>query len=660
MKTLLRLIVPCNLFLLSAFPQFVSASQSYELDSVVTTGTRTPKLLKDSPVSVEVISSEQLAVLSSGTLAEALNFIPGVVLTRSTKDGYNIQMQGFGGDRVLVLLNGQRLISPTGSSADLDQITAADIERIEVMRGAGSVLYGSAAMGGVINIITQSIERSSSKVGYEVGSYTNNAISDDPLEHRVSVSAVSGDELLQHRFSYQHMNKPGFKYDQNSEPEIGTSNEKHFLEGDVVVDTGFGHLNYRAEYLKENRYRQEESEEFSGIGRVEDAYFSEVNRLSQSLDLNLGNSFKFLGNYALHDESSGRVSAADREATIGVGGFGLQTVFMPEGMELVSGLEYDVESMDITDDGITNEFRESIQGYSQLDIFLTDDVELLAGLRVQHDSGFGFHHAGRVSAKLQQQFHDGSFFRLRFGLGESYKVPTLKQLHYLLDHISIGNYVVIGNENLKPEESSSINIDSTFEWVSGSSIELSAYYTEATNLIENEFSTDPELQDTWGRTTLIYVYQNISEVEISGANLAVKKYFNNGNIAGLNYAYVDAKEVDGDRLNNRPRHQVKLNYQSSFSWLESKLIAYAVYQADEAFSVDDPATSDDEGFSGEHNNEWISLNLAVTHKPSKDFTLRYGIQNILDEHKNMDVSEELFDSRDEDSRRIYFGITYEL
>ncbi len=63
----------------------LALSAGYVLESVVTTGTRTPKLLMDSPVAVQVITREQLQMVSSGTLAEALNFIPGVVLSRSPK-----------------------------------------------------------------------------------------------------------------------------------------------------------------------------------------------------------------------------------------------------------------------------------------------------------------------------------------------------------------------------------------------------------------------------------------------------------------------------------------------------------------------------------------------------------------------------------------------
>jgi outer membrane receptor for ferrienterochelin and colicins len=123
-----------------------------QAEHIVVTGTRTAKLLSNSPVLVDVIDGGTIAKISQGTLAQALNYIPGIVIKRSVKDGYNIQMQGFDGDHVLVLIDGQPIVSPTGSSADLDQIPASNIAQIEIIRGAASVMYGSAAIGGVIPI----------------------------------------------------------------------------------------------------------------------------------------------------------------------------------------------------------------------------------------------------------------------------------------------------------------------------------------------------------------------------------------------------------------------------------------------------------------------------------------------------------------------------
>ncbi|HEY7772182.1 MAG TPA: Plug domain-containing protein, partial [Marinagarivorans sp.] len=97
--------------LLAANTQAVMAPEArdYHLptlfETIVVSGTRTPKTLEDSPVPIDIISAEDLHVVTTGTLANALEFIPGVVISRSIgKEGYNVMMQGFDSDRVLVLV----------------------------------------------------------------------------------------------------------------------------------------------------------------------------------------------------------------------------------------------------------------------------------------------------------------------------------------------------------------------------------------------------------------------------------------------------------------------------------------------------------------------------------------------------------------------------
>ena len=168
-----------SLLLLTLLSPATLASTADDPETIVVTGTRSPKALYASPVNVEIIEPATIERLSRGTLRQLLEVMPGVVVTRSRKDGYNIQLQGFSADRVLVLMDGQPLISPTGSAVDLDQISVNNIKQIEIVRGAASVLYSSSAMGGVINIITEAPKKGTVRVTLEANSYANNARDDD-------------------------------------------------------------------------------------------------------------------------------------------------------------------------------------------------------------------------------------------------------------------------------------------------------------------------------------------------------------------------------------------------------------------------------------------------------------------------------------------------
>ena len=117
-----------NLFATESGAGFTSDNSTME--TIVVSGTKTPKLLNDSPVAVEVIEGSTIALLTKGSLAAALDFIPGVMVTRSEKADYHIQMQGFASKHVLVLITCTPVLSPTGSAADLAHIRAPNNAQI--------------------------------------------------------------------------------------------------------------------------------------------------------------------------------------------------------------------------------------------------------------------------------------------------------------------------------------------------------------------------------------------------------------------------------------------------------------------------------------------------------------------------------------------------
>ena len=121
---------------------------------MVVTATRTEIPLGDSPVATEVISREDIEESGTEDLAALLEDHPGVDITRSYL-GSSIRLQGLEPEHVLILVNGHRVLGMKGGVIDLSRFTVDNIERIEIVKGPSSALYGSEAMGGVINIITQ-------------------------------------------------------------------------------------------------------------------------------------------------------------------------------------------------------------------------------------------------------------------------------------------------------------------------------------------------------------------------------------------------------------------------------------------------------------------------------------------------------------------------
>ena len=144
----------------------------YNLDQVVVTGTKTFKRKTESPVIVNVIDSRQLESIQACNLAEGLNFQPGVrVETDCQTCNYTqLRMNGLAGGYSQILINGRAIFSPLTSLYGMEQIPVNMIDRIEIVRGGGSSLYGSSAIGGVVNVITKLPNKNGFSFGCDYGS----------------------------------------------------------------------------------------------------------------------------------------------------------------------------------------------------------------------------------------------------------------------------------------------------------------------------------------------------------------------------------------------------------------------------------------------------------------------------------------------------------
>lgn len=134
-----------------------SVASNHSMGEVVVTATRTRKLLKDTPILTRVINRKDIELADATDLRDLLQQeLPGVEFTYSMNQKLNMNVSGFAGQSVLVLVDGERLAGETMENVDFSRIDMNNVERIEILRGAQSALYGAGAVGGVINIITRS------------------------------------------------------------------------------------------------------------------------------------------------------------------------------------------------------------------------------------------------------------------------------------------------------------------------------------------------------------------------------------------------------------------------------------------------------------------------------------------------------------------------
>ena len=157
---LMRQLIISGFFLLGMVSQ-TEAQEPLKGDSlqeVVVTGTGTHHLLRTAPVQTEVITRRDLEQYGGRSIEEILNGLSASFSFNEDDMGSQMQMNGLGNSYILVLVDGKRLHGDNGGENDLGQINPARIERIEIVKGAASALYGSDAIAGVINIITRKQE----------------------------------------------------------------------------------------------------------------------------------------------------------------------------------------------------------------------------------------------------------------------------------------------------------------------------------------------------------------------------------------------------------------------------------------------------------------------------------------------------------------------
>jgi outer membrane receptor for ferrienterochelin and colicins len=163
-----------------------------EIGDVVVTATRTPRYLKNVPVLTEVITRKSIENKAAHNLYEALDGLPGIRVEQQCQacNFSVLRMQGLGADHTQILIDGQPVYSGLASVYGLQQIGTENIDHIEVVKGAGSALYGSNAIAGAINIISAVPRQTEGKIGIELGENNSNKYSISTGIRRDNVSAA--------------------------------------------------------------------------------------------------------------------------------------------------------------------------------------------------------------------------------------------------------------------------------------------------------------------------------------------------------------------------------------------------------------------------------------------------------------------------------------
>ena len=518
------------------------------LDEVTVTGTRTEKTVAETPVMTRIVPSEVLQRNDFESMIDVLEYnIPGLRFNTDPR-GNNIQVQGLENSYILILVDGERLSTTPGGPIDFDRLTTANIKKIEVLKGAASALYGSSAMGMVINIITDIPKRPLegwAKVRY--GKYND-------LQLDAGVGMKYKGFYAQTLFN--RTSSDG--YDLTPEtPESFTENPSHHM----TIEEKLGWNNqYSRITVKGSLY----------WGEVENPWESTApthyRSLTKTLQVNAEHAFndryKLYGTYAgdfytrktvydflyLPDSTN----AWSHEQTVR-----LVDEFKPwDNLVIVKGFEWNgTKNYNKMQYGKEKTIRDMDDAnlFAQADWMITDRLEVIGGFRYTHNSEFG----SAFTPKINLMYSPGNF-KIRAGYSRGFKTPGLTELYSDFNMGSVSHN--IGNPDLKAEHSDYFSVSGEYTWQGRLMLTAELYQNTVDNKI-NSYNVDIE-DPKPGELGTELRYENVKGVRIRGAEATATYYPVSALLLRTSYAFCDA-------LNKETGLQLSGNSKHAMNWSAS-------------------------------------------------------------------------------------------
>ena len=498
-------------------------SSAVVIDEVVVTATRMAEPLSKASASIAVVTAEEIAARGATRLDEVLQDVVGLHVVSSGPRGSlsSASIRGSEAAQVLVLIDGVRLNSPQYGQFDLNQLPVAvnEIERVEVLRGAASALYGSNALGGVINIITRAPEETpSTQVGWTEGERDTRIVSG-------STSRQAGD--FRYRLGAEYQESDGYR--KNSDFDQYTINGLFGYSPveNVDIELSAYHLDYESGIpgSTSNPLSDAEQQDERTIASLKlQAPVGPAKVTTRAIYEHHRNDYK---NPTYSEDDTHKVDTIGAE---------VQAEMDRDGHLFVLGGDYYSDEIDSTSIGDEDQEHGAVFGQYQVD--LTPTLTLLLGLRYDIHSDFDNELSPR--AALHASLTDST--RLRLSASKAFRAPTLNDLYW------IDPYGNIGNPDLDPETAWEYEVALDQALGERGRVSLAGFLRDAEDLIQWQPTGHPWF-DPW-------TPENVGEARIWGVEVDGKFDLCSFATVGGNYTYLHPKDRDTDEyLLGKPRHE---------------------------------------------------------------------------------------------------------
>lgn len=504
-------------------------ADAYTMDEVIVTAERVPTSRMDTPANVSVITAEEIEANHYGSVAEALGHVNGVFISNGNSCNDTVVRLN-GDERVVIMVDGRRINNDQGSmtraSANLESIASMkNIERIEVVKGGGSALYGSDAIGGVINIITKKGDRLCTTLDVNAGSWGtyNYELSNEGSIDKLSWYVTGG---------FQRSNDFHYKYNGSNKtmPNSDKKNNSFTARVDAEIDNRSSvRLEFEHKSIHDGAYYDfkpngKQGELFNNVALS--YHFKEGTKTPGYL--RIYNNYKWEWFGIFEDWMTGEKYQLSPFTTNTTGVEYQNGWILGDTQTLIAGAEWRESKASNDDINGGNYSDKKIRNGA---IYLQDTWKfapkwsLVPGIRVDHHSMFGTH----WTPKAAINYNADDKTQVYASWGRVFKAPTIDDLYY-------ENAINKGNPNLKPESGHTETIGITHKPDDKTTIAASYFWSEIHDAINWDYSVFPGIAN------------NLALEKKHGIEVSVQKEFDAHWSADVAYSYIKT-EAWGDNTN---------------------------------------------------------------------------------------------------------------
>lgn len=623
---------------------------------VVVTGTRTRERGAKAPVRTDVVTGDEAKRRGATNVGEALASQPGVEVNAGSHGDIGgpsaIRIQGFDRERVLVLEDGEPIVGDVGGAIDLSSIPVDDVERIELVTGPASALYGSSAIGGVVNIITgpPSVEGASGRGRLELRSRP-------ALFGAASGAYRSGawwagiDASAFHAASLESEAAPA----RSLLPR--TTRTMLGARGGLPLG-GASTLTSRVRWIRDEAVGFE-TQTLPGL----DPFFVDLPDRADRVSVRVAEHLQPTPEHSVDVAASGQIwqndadkdrrdSPIDERRTRETSQRALEvgsTLFDGRPVMPTFGARFETErfQQDLDREIATPTERRtehivevdpttltSAAAYAQLRIAPTDGVVVLPGVRAETYSRYD----GAVAPRLAASWAPDDAWVLRASAGRGYRAPSAKELGFVFDHSYYG-YQVEGNRDLVPESSWGVQGDVAWTPIEGLRLRAAGFANWVSDLIDLRYD------HTEASGVDIYAYTNVGAARTYGASTDGTWQIGSGFRSEVGYAWLGTRDDTTDRpLPGRPDHVVTVGLQAM---LPGRVESTTRFRVHSRAYIDDAT----------HAPGYSTLDVRFARALAWGLGAYLGVVNALDVTKD---PARFGDQRPLEGRTFYLGLTAEL